>query len=81
MSKHRTPQYRPGSYLMTCDRSGRVDWAENFRREWDGLMVHKDYFEERNPQDFVYAVPDQRPLTVVRPDGEIFRDDVTADEL
>lgn len=83
MSKHRTARYRSGSYLLICDRSGRVDWNENFRTEWNGLVVHKDYYENRNPQDFIYAVQDQRPVSPVRPDtdGDLFRDDVTAGEL
>lgn len=70
MSKHRPPHYRPGSHLKTCDLSGRVDYAENFVKQWNGLVVHKDYYEPRNPQDFVKGVPDKQ--SVVDP-----RDDVT----
>jgi hypothetical protein len=49
---------------------------------WNGLMVYKDYWEARNPQDFVYAIRDQMAPAVVRPntDGEIYQD-VTLDDL
>lgn len=37
---------------------------------WNGLMVHKDYWEPRNPQDFIYAIRDQVAPAVVRPDTD-----------
>ena len=48
---------------------------------WNGLMVHKDYWEPRNPQDFIYAIRDQVAPAVVRPDtdGDIFQDVTLAD--
>ena len=70
MSKHRPPKYRSGSHLMLCDLSGRTCYAEDMRRMWNGLMVHKDYWEPRNPQDFVYAIRDQVAPAVVRPDTD-----------
>ena len=83
MSRHRTPQYRSGSHLVTCDISGRVDWAENFKTQWNGLIVHRDYFEERNPQDFTYAVRDQKPITMIRPQPatDTFDDNVDPNSL
>lgn len=68
MSKHRPPHYRPGSHLKTCDLSGRVDYAENFVKQWNGLVVHKDYYEPRNPQDFTDAVRDSQSVTNPRQD-------------
>ena len=45
-------------------------------------MVHKDYWEPRNPQDFIYAIKDQITPAVVRPDtdGDVFQD-VTLQDL
>ena len=83
MSKHRPPKYRSGSHLMLCDLSGRTCYAEDMRRMWNGLMVHKDYWEPRNPQDFIYAIRDQVAPAVVRPDtdGDLVIDTVTLADL
>lgn len=81
MSRHRSPKYRDGSHLVACDISGRVDYAENFRKQWNGLIVHVDYFEERNPQDFAVAVKDQRPVRDARPSNVVWNDSVTANDL
>ena len=68
---------------MLCDLSGRSCYAEDMRRMWNGLMVHKDYWEPRNPQDYVYAIRDQIAPPVVRPDtdGETFEEVTLADLL
>lgn len=49
---------------------------------WNGQMVHKDYWEPRNPQDFIYAIRDQIAPNVVRPDtdGQLVLN-VTLDDL
>lgn len=82
MSQHRPPKFKDGQHLMLCDLSGRTCYSSGMRRMWNGLMVYKDYWEPRNPQDFVYAIRDQMAPPVVRPDtdGEIFQD-VTLDDL
>jgi hypothetical protein len=56
--------------LMLCDLSGRTCYSEDMRQMWNGLWVHKDYWEPRNPQDFVYAIRDQMAPAVVRPDTD-----------
>ena len=60
----------PNEPWAICDRCGfKVPFSET-RKEWTGLRVCKDDFEERHPQDFVrgrkedIAVKDARP----RPD-------------
>lgn len=69
--------------MMLCDLSGRTCYAEDMRRMWNGLMVHKDYWEPRNPQDFIYAIRDQVAPAVVRPDtdGDLVIDTVTLADL
>lgn len=61
-------QWRVGDYLMTDDLSGRVHYASEMRKTWDGLWVHRDNFYTRNPQDFVRAMNDPEALREVRGD-------------
>ena len=76
--------YRPGDYLCIDDRTGMTVYASDTVKEWNGLRVHRDRFEERHPQDFVkgrvdnQSVPDARP----RPE-DVFLEpgDVTVDDL
>jgi hypothetical protein len=62
--------YIPGDYWRICDRSGRKVRASQTVRQWDGLIVALDEYEERHPQDFVrgrrdfQSVPDPRPEMV-----------------
>lgn len=59
--------YKPGDFWRICDRSGFKVRASETAREWNGLIVRKEDFEERHPQDFVRGrkdrqrVPDPRP--------------------
>ena len=47
--------HRVGDYLMTSDISGRVFYASEMRKQWDGAWVHRSEWEPRHPQDFVRA--------------------------
>lgn len=76
--------YRPGSHLVTCDRTGFTVYAEDTVREWTGLRVRRQSYERRHPQDFVkgrkdrQAVPDARP----RPEDHFLdTNEVSADDL
>lgn len=66
--------YKPGDYWMLCDQCQLKMRASESGKRWDGLIVHKDpkrgCMESRHPQEFVRAVPDQKPLPVVRPDND-----------
>jgi len=37
------------------------------RKRWDGLMVAKQYWEPRHPQDFAYSHRDQEAVMNARP--------------
>lgn len=50
--------YRPGSFYRVCDRTGFTVRAENTRKQWNGLIVRKESWEARHPQDFVRGVTD-----------------------
>jgi hypothetical protein len=65
-------QYRSGDWYAICDQCGLRGWASEMVKRWDGMMVHAaphhGCFEHRHPQDFVRAVPDNKPLPWTRPD-------------
>lgn len=62
--------YRSGDFYRICDRSGFKVRASETVREWNGLIVRRQDYEERHPQDFVRGrmdrqmVPDARPEPV-----------------
>lgn len=47
--------------------SGLTEYASNCVRRWDGLYVRADQYETRHPQEFVKALNDPAPLTMVSP--------------
>ena len=58
--------YEPGGYSVICDRTGFKMKRSQCRKEWNGLLVRRESFEERHPQDTLrsfedhQAVPDPR---------------------
>lgn len=42
--------------------------ASETRKEWNGLRVHKDYWEPRHPQEFVRGRRDDQLVSDARPD-------------
>lgn len=59
--------YIPGSFYRICERTGMKTREFNTRREWQGLIVRKEVFEPRQPQDFVRGVPDNQTVPYPRP--------------
>jgi hypothetical protein len=59
--------YKPGSFYRICDRTGFATRAERTQREWQGLIVRKEVFEPRQPQDFVRGVNDIQTVPYPRP--------------
>lgn len=57
----------PSWYNVICDRCGFRYKNHELQKEWTGFMVCTHCWEPRHPQDFVRAVPDQKPLPYVRP--------------
>lgn len=76
--------FHPGSFLRRCDRSGRVYGAEDTVREWNGLIVGKDEWEPRHPQEFKRGIREKIAAPMPRPEapfdiGTVFTiDSVTA---
>lgn len=61
--------YIPGSYYQTDDRTGFPQRAGRMRAEWDGLIVARDVWEPRQPQDLVKGVRDNQNVDNARPLG------------
>lgn len=59
--------YVPGSFYRICDRTGFKVRSFNTRQEWNNLIVRKDVWEIRQPQDFVKGIPDNQTVPLARP--------------
>lgn len=53
-----------------CDRCGFEFKSFQLQKEWTGLMVCKECWEPRHPQDFVKAVTDKQSVPWARPEPE-----------
>lgn len=62
--------FRPGDYLMIDEESGFRMWASESVIRWDGVYVHKDNTEFRNPQEFVMGRRDPKALKHVSIDSQ-----------
>lgn len=67
MGRKRGIQYRGGTFLRTCDRSGFVTKAPNTKQEWTQAIVERRFWEARQPQDFVRGVKDDQTVPQARP--------------
>ena len=59
-------RHKVGDYLVKSDQSGRIFYASEMVKQWNGLLVHHTEFEIRHPQDFVRPQKDPEPLHEVR---------------
>ena len=59
-------RYKKGDWNVIEDIGGRKVKASQTYLRWDGLRVLKQDFEERHPQDFVRAVPDDQSVQWTR---------------
>lgn len=57
-----------GDWKATCDRCGFDFHASQLKPTWDNLMVCKECWEPRHPQDFLRGVPDDPSVAWTRPD-------------
>ena len=64
-------QYIHGDWNAICDQCGRKFKASQLQKRWDGLMVCKEDYETRHPQEFVRAVEDNGKVPWVRPDKDL----------
>ena len=59
-----------GEWAAICDICGFKVKSSELRKRWDGLMVCEFDWENRHPQDFIRARPDQFPLPFTRPEPD-----------
>ena len=60
--------YQKGKWLVLCDVCGFQYHNTQLRKRWDGMMVCKQDFETRHPQEFIHAVM-ERDAAWIRPEG------------
>ena len=72
-----------GEWNIIDDLSGFKIKSSEAIINWDGLCVHRDWSDKRNPQDFLRAVRDQKPLPkqLIRPQGPLQFGSMTEAEL
>jgi hypothetical protein len=73
----------PGDHFVQCDRSGQKVLRSKCVKEWNGMIVKKEYSEPRHPLDLQRPPKPERPVRESRPvnDIELNYGDVTADDL
>jgi len=59
--------WKDGSWNISCQRTGFKIKAESSRMEWNGLIVRKESWEPRHPQDFLQGIPDYPAVDEPRP--------------
>ena len=58
-----------GSWNANCQRCDFKFKSDDLKREWTGLYVCKDCWEERHPQDFLQGVPDDPSVPWTAPNN------------
>lgn len=56
-----------GDWNVLCDSCGRKFKASQVQRRWDGLLVCKEDYELRHPQDFLRVQKERISVPFVRP--------------
>ena len=76
-------RYVKGEWNALCQRCGFVHKSGHIRREWTGLMVCKECWEPRHPQEDVRSKVDKQapPWSSPEPDDVFITDPITADDL
>ena len=61
--------WKPGSWNTICDVCGFKFKAHDLHLRWDGLMVCRDDWEIRHPQELIRPIQDQAKLPWTRPEA------------
>ena len=56
-------------HYVRCDNTGLRVLSGDVRKQWDGLLVWKEQFDERHPQEFVRGVVDNFAVRDARPES------------
>lgn len=76
--------YKLGDFLVRCDVSGEKRLRSECVKQWNGLIVAREYAETRHPLDLQRPPPVERAPSETRPDTEpVFLNpgDVTPNDL
>ena len=65
---------------MVDDESGLTYYDDEMVKQWDGSFVHSKNIEPRQPQDFVKAKGDPKPIKHVRP-AELVANPITVQAI
>jgi len=57
-----------GDWNTLCDSCGRKYKASQLKKRWDGLMVCKEDYETRHPQDLIQVQQEKITVDFSRPD-------------
>lgn len=74
-------EYKPGDYYCVCDYSGFKIRRSEARMTWRGYLVRKDFWEPRQPQDFVRGRRDKISVLPGQSRGESTDDFLTDNEV
>ena len=61
--------FKKGDWNADCERCGFEYKASQLKKEWTNLMVCRDCWEPRHPQDFVKGVKDDSSVPWTNQDG------------
>ena len=73
--------YKPGDFNIICDYSGFKIRRSEARMTWDGYLVRADFWEPRQPQDFVRGLRDKISVAPGQTRGESTNDFLTDNEV
>jgi len=62
--------FRPGDYNAICDVCGQKYKASLLYKRWDGLMVCREDFEVRHPQELIRPIKERNSVPWTRPRPE-----------
>lgn len=74
----------PGDYFVYCDMSGQKLLRSQCVKQWDGLIVKKEFADSRHPLDRQRPIPPEKTPKETRPEPEdtfLAYGDVTSDDL
>ena len=83
MRKHRRGAnfYERGSHNIIDDIHGEKIKSSDMRMRWDGIIMHRDDWEERHPQDFIRGIKERIGVDHVRNPPDEFGEGPAASEL
>lgn len=74
--------YIPGGHNIICERTGYKIKASHSLKEWNNLVVRRESFEERHPQDTIRSFADNQSVLDPRPEStDAFISSVDSDTL